>query len=390
MSEVVTLNYGKALKEGTRRPGAVPVYGTNGRTGWHDTPLGHGPTVILGRKGMGNLGVEWCDGPFWVIDTAYYTSFRNDVFPRFFYYFTNYVGLNHLKDGTSNPSLSRDTFARQWFPLPPIDEQRSIAAFLAALDDKIELNNRMNETLEKIARAIFRDWFVDFGPSRAKAEGRPAYLVPDTWALFPDGFDDKEMPLGCEQGTIGAEYFLTMGQSPPGETYNEEATGLPFYQGRTDFGFRYPSRRIFCTAPTRIAESDDTLVSVRAPVGDLNMAWEKCCIGRGVAGVRHKSGSRSYTYYALESLAEALREYEHTGTVFGAINKQQFEELKIVSPPIELVTAFENTAGAFDERIRANADGNETLTQIRDLLLPKLMSGEVRLNNGEKTIEDAL
>lgn len=98
MSEVVTLNYGKALKEDVRRSGAVPVYGTNGRTGWHDTSLGHGPTVILGRKGMGNLGVEWCEGPFWVIDTAYYTSFREDVLPRFFYYFTNYVGLNHLKD----------------------------------------------------------------------------------------------------------------------------------------------------------------------------------------------------------------------------------------------------------------------------------------------------
>jgi type I restriction enzyme S subunit len=186
---------------------------------------------------------------------------------------------------------------------------------LGGLDDKIDLNQRMNKTLEATARAIFNDWFTDFGPTRAKAEGRSAYLAPALWALFPDDFDDKEMPLGWKQGTIGEECDLTMGQSPPGETYNEEATGLPFYQGRTDFGFRYPTRRMFCTAPARIAGADDTLVSVRAPVGDLNMAWEQCCIGRGVAAVRHKSGSRSFTYYALGSLEGTLREYEHTGTV---------------------------------------------------------------------------
>src|SRR3954470_15037394 len=149
MEEVVSLHYGKALTEGDRRPGEMPVYGTNGRTGWHDTPL----EVILGRKGMGNLGVEWCDEPFWVIDTAYYTRFSSSVLPRFFYYFTSYVGLNHLKDGTSNPSLSRDTFARQWLPLPPIEEQRRIVSTLGAIDDKIDLNRRMNETLEAMARA---------------------------------------------------------------------------------------------------------------------------------------------------------------------------------------------------------------------------------------------
>jgi type I restriction enzyme S subunit len=178
-----------------------------------------------------------------------------------------------------------------------------------------------------------------------------------------------------------------MGQSPPGNTYNDNGNGLPFFQGRTDFGFRYPNRRMFCTAPTRIAELDDTLVSVRAPVGDLNLAWEKCCIGRGIAAIRHKSGSRSFTYYTLVALQDELRAYEHTGTIFGAINKQQFEALEFICPGQVMIQAFEDVSSPFDERIRVNTLEIETLAQLRDLLLPKLMSGEIRLKDAEKAVE---
>lgn len=157
--------------------------------------------------------------------------------------------------------------------LPDINEQRAIAGILGALDDKIELNRRMNRTLESMARAVFRQWFVE-----------------------------GEEVEGWKIGKLVDDFNLTMGQSPPGETYNEDGEGMPFFQGRTDFGFRFPSNRVYCTAPTRFAEEGDTLVSVRAPVGDINMATEKSAIGRGVAAVRHKSGSRSYTYYAMHSL----------------------------------------------------------------------------------------
>src|SRR5438045_1959719 len=160
--ELVELNYGKSLVDSKRSHGSVPVYGTNGPCGWHSESLVKGPGVILGRKGMGHLGVEWCDRDFWVIDTAYYvTSKTRDLDLKFFYYLTKYVGLNHLKDGTSHPSLSRDTFYAQLFPHPPLPAQRAIASVLGALDDKVELNRRMNETLEALARALFQNWFVD-------------------------------------------------------------------------------------------------------------------------------------------------------------------------------------------------------------------------------------
>ena len=223
--------------------------------------------------------------------------------------------------------------------LPPIQEQRAIAHILGTLDDKIELNRRMNETLEAMARALFKSWFVDFDPVRAKMEGRwrrgeslPG-LPAEYYDLLPERLVESELgeiPEGWEVKALGECTDLTMGQSPPGSTYNEHGEGVPFFQGRSDFGFRYPSNRRFCTAPNRIAQAGDTLVSVRAPVGDINMAWDRCCIGRGVAALRHKSGTMSFTYYSTRTIQAALRDYEHTGTVFGAINKSQFEALRVV------------------------------------------------------------
>jgi type I restriction enzyme, S subunit len=279
-------------------------------------------------------------------------------------------------------------FARsQIVQVPDISEQDGIATLLNSIDDKIDLNRRMNETLEAMARAIFKDWFIDFGPTRAKMVGRAAYLAPEIWALFPDRLDVEGKPEGWTKSTVKAEFKLTMGQSPPGDTYNDAGNGLPFFQGRTDFGARYPKRRIYCTAPTRFAEVDDTLVSVRAPVGDLNMAWERCCVGRGVAAVRHSSGARGYTYHALNSLQPDLAAFEHTGTVFGAINKDQFEKLKIIAPGSDLVEVFEQAVSSLDDRVRANLAEISSLISVRDILLPKLLSGEIPLRDVGKALE---
>jgi type I restriction enzyme S subunit len=272
------------------------------------------------------------------------------------------------------------------FSMPSLTEQRAIATTLGALDDKIELNRKMNATLEAMARALFRDWFVDFGPTRAKMEGRAPYLSPDLWSLFPDRLDDEGKPEGWEVRPLVDCFDLLMGQSPPGDTYNDSGDGLPFFQGRTDFGFRFPENRKYCSAPTRVAETGDTLVSVRAPVGDINCASERCCIGRGVAALRHKAGGTSFTYYTAWSLQEELRQYENTGTVFGAINKKQFEKLLTIDPGPAVIEAFEGIASALDSRIDNNERESRTLAQTRDLLLPRLMSGELRVAGAERLV----
>ncbi len=268
-------------------------------------------------------------------------------------------------------------------PLPPLEEQRAIACVLSALDDKIELNRRMSRTLEEMAWALFKSWFVDFDPVHAKTNGQPSGLPPDLDALFPGAFETSELgeiPAGWEVEALGDVFRITMGQSPPGKIYNQVREGLPFYQGRTDFGFRFPGRRVYCTEPTRFAEKGDSLVSVRAPVGDINMAMEPCCIGHGIAAVRHLSGSRSYTYYSMRSLRNIFERFEAEGIVFGAIGKKDFRSMLWVSPPDRLVAQFDELCLGMDNQIEASEVVTNLLIVKRDTLLPQLISGAVRLD----------
>ena len=294
--------------------------------------------------------------------------------------------VHGFRDGTVAERLNLPTIRALPVAVPPLPEQLTIAHILGTLDDKIEVNRRMNETLEAMARAIFKSWFVDFDPVRAKAEGRDLGLPKHIADLFPNRFEESELgeiPAGWDMGSVDDEFDLTMGQSPPGETYNEVGEGLPFYQGRADFSFRFPTRRVYCTSPTRLAKKRDTLISVRAPVGDINMASEDCAIGRGVAAARHKSGSRSYSYQFMHSIEEVFARFEAEGTVFGSIGKKDFHAIPCVIPPRELVLAYDQRVSLLDDRIEVNEQESSTLAGLRDALLPKLLSGEIRVNNLE-------
>ena len=300
--------------------------------------------------------------------------------------------IHSMQGSTGRQRVDANSLGLFEFSLPPIEEQRRIAHILGVLDDKIELNRQMNETLEATARAIFKSWFVDFDPVKAKMEGqKPIGMDTETAALFPLAFQNStlgKIPMGWQVNTIDKDFNLTMGQSPPGSTYNEDGNGTPFYQGRKDFGFRYPTRRVYCTAPKRFAKKGDTLVSVRAPVGDVNMVEEKCSIGRGVAAIRHKTGSRSYTYYTMQFLREVFSRYEAEGTVFGSINKTDFQTLSQLRPSNEVIEAFERLAYPLDQSIENNENESRTLAQTRDTLLPKLLSGEIRVDDTAEILEE--
>jgi len=180
-----------------------------------------------------------------------------------------------------------------------------------------------------------------------------------------------------------------MGQSPPGHTYNDVGDGLPFYQGRTEFGFRFPTRRVYCTAPTRLAKRGDTLISVRAPVGDINMAAEDCAIGRGVAADRHKSGSRSYSYHFMRAQGDVFSRFEAEGTLFGSIGKKDFHAIACVVPARSLVEEFERRVAPLDSRIEIIDCASRTLAALRDALLPKLISGELQVRCAEAILKEA-
>ena len=217
-------------------------------------------------------------------------------------------------------------------------------------------------------------------------KGRDTGLPKDIADLFPDRLVDSnqgEIPAGWRVGNVEDGFEIVMGQSPPGHTYNDTGDGLPFFQGRSDFGFRYPKNRKFCTAPNRIAQPWDTIVSVRAPVGDINMAWERCCIGRGVAALRSRAGAVSYGYCAAQALQTHMREYEHTGTVFGAIKRKQLARLPLSQPAPDVVRGFEDIVHPLDQMIRLRTAEVATLSALRETLLPKLVSGQLRVTGLE-------
>lgn len=225
-----------------------------------------------------------------------------------------------------------------------------------------------NHNLEEQAKAIFKSWFVDFEP-------------------FQNGkFVDSELgkiPEGWRVGTLNEIADITMGQSPQGASYNENAVGTVFYQGRAEFTDRFPSRRLFTTEPKRMANAGDVLLSVRAPVGDLNIANEPCCIGRGLAAIHAKNGFASFIFYTMQALKTELEKYNGEGTVFGCINKDSLSSQKVIIPPRNIIADFESIASSLDCQYFVDFNENIHLAQLRDTLLPKLMSGEIDVSEEE-------
>lgn len=194
--------------------------------------------------------------------------------------------------------------------------------------------------------------------------------------MIIDNADDS-----CSTGVLADIAVITMGQSPPGDTYNEKGRGMVFFQGRAEFGFRFPTRRLYTTNPKRIAQTNDTLLSVRAPVGDINVAYEECCIGRGLSSIRSKDNHQSFVLYTMLALREELNMFNGEGTVFGSINRDSLNSISISIPPKAVIDRFEKVVAPMDAIIRNNYDEIRRLEAIRDCLLPQLMSGELDVSD---------
>lgn len=232
------------------------------------------------------------------------------------YYLRSPIGEHQLRlnrGGTSQPYISLQALRNLPIVVPSSEnEKREITETLSCLDRKIENLRRQNETLETIAQTLFKHWVVDF--EFPNEDGKPYKSSGGVMVRSELG----EIPVVWRVGKLGDEFDILMGQSPDGSSYNEDAEGLIFFQGRTDFGFRFPQVRVFTAEPKRIANKFDVLVSVRAPVGDINVAVERCCIGRGLSAVSSKY--KSYCLYKLKSYRKFFDVFESEGTVFGSLN----------------------------------------------------------------------
>lgn len=250
--------------------------------------------------------------------------------------------------GTTNLGLPREDFFAFAFPAPT-ERTANIVALLGALDDKIRSNHRAIDLAEALGDALFAQSVGDTAPLSDVAR-------------------------------------LTMGSSPPGISYNEDGEGVPFYQGVRDFGRRFPGLRVWTRQPVRMAEPNDTLVSVRAPVGNLNRVAVGCCIGRGLAAVH--STSPSTVHYALRAAGELWEPFQQEGTVFGAINRADLSSARLPWPSPEDLAEVEGRLSVLDLRIASSTQEIERLVGLRDALLPELLSGRIGVPEAAAVVQD--
>ena len=294
-----------------------------------------------------------------------FTLNPNKVNPRILKYYTHskayYDWVHSFDTGGTRGNINAKTYGQMPVTLPSKERQDRIVEICKSLDDKIEVNKRINDNLEQQAQALFKSWFVDFDPFKDRK------------------FVDSELgkiPEGWKVGYLSEIADIIMGQSPNGSTYNENGEGIIFYQGRAEFGTRFPSIRLFTTNPTRIAPANSILISVRAPVGDINITHKECCIGRGLASAVSRTNKSAFLLYTLFSLKSDLDKFNAEGTVFGSINRKALETLKILIPTNDIISKFEAIVASMDQQILTLHLESENLKILRDTLLPKLMSGE--------------
>jgi type I restriction enzyme S subunit len=282
--------------------------------------------------------------------------------------------------------------------MPDRRAQDSIVEVLGALDDKIELNRRMNETLEAMARAIFKDWFVDFGPTRAKMEGRAPYLAADIWPLFAANLDGEGKPEGWTTSTIGQEVEVVGGSTPS----TKEAA---FWGGHiswvTPKDLSSLSTPVLLSTERQITEAGlsqigsgllpagTVLLSSRAPIGYMAIAQIPVAVNQGfIAMICKKRLSNVFVWLWTQANMETVHQNAN-GSTFQEISKANFRPIEVTIAIPEILRAFDETARPLLDRIVANEKENRTLAATRDFLLPRLMSGEVRVRDAEKLVGNA-
>jgi type I restriction enzyme S subunit len=379
--DLASLEYGKALRTYQEVRGKYPVYGTNGLIGWHDRPLCNRDGVIIGRKGA-YRGVHYSSSPFFVIDTAFYLKSKiKDLDMRFAYYELLTHDINSMDSGSAIPSTSRPEFYNLKVKLPPFHEQQAIAQVLGALDDRIGLNHQMNKTLEAIGQAIFKRWFVDF--ELPNEESKPykstnGKVIDSILKIIPDGW---------RTGKLDQIADLLMGISPEGTSYNDAGVGMPLLNGAADFQGSVIVPRKWTKNPIKICEKGSLLFCIRATIGNLVFADREYCLGRGVAALNPKNVAfTEFIYYILQQSLKELTS-KASGSVILGLSKCDIEELPVTIPDNETLTRFHEMCSVLFGKITNQSQNSLTLASIRDCLLPRLMSGKIRVPVPQKAVE---
>jgi type I restriction enzyme S subunit len=402
LGEFVTLQRGHDLPDESRRPGHVPILGSFGITGWHDVPKARGPGVTVGRSGASFGVVSYSPSDFWPLNTALYVVDFHGNDERFAYYFLKQFDFKGYNSGSAQPSLNRNFVHPVPVKVPPLPQQRAIAHILGTLDDKIELNRRMNETLEEMARALFKSWFVDFDPVRAKCRG--GVTPPLQWPrhildLFPDSFQDSELgeiPEGWEVGHFGDAVEQLRDQENPLASPNmlyhhysipafDEGQSPKLEHGESikSLKWRVPHGIILLSKLNPEIE--------RVWLVDVRPGLRAVCSTEFLVLRARTPFTRNYAYCLARSpLIRQQIEALVTGTSKSHQRAQvdSILNLAVVVPPSSVVAVFDRSADSLLARTLECRSESRTLAALRDALLPKLISGEIRVKDAERFLKE--
>lgn len=308
--------------------------------------------------------------------------------------------LQSRATGSTVAGISQKSLRQMDIPIAPLTEQQDIAAILGALDNKIELNRRMSTTLEEMARSLYRSWFVDFDPVQAKLEGRtPAHMNAATAALFPDSFGENGLPQGWEE-TPYLDAISIIGGGTPKTSIEEFWNGtIPWYSvvdaPTAEQIFVFETEKMITEAglagsSARLLRKGATIISARGTVGKLAMVGKEMAFNQSCYGlIGNSSRGDVFTFMATQRAVEHLKSMAH-GSVFSTITRKTFEGLTVVTCDPEILTAFEQATSPLTEKMLSTAIQNQTLATLRDTLLPKLMSGKLRVGEAREQLEDAV
>ena len=330
--------------------------------------------LLAGNNAQGNFHIQRFKGKFNAYQRTYVIIAR-DGYDIDYVKYSLELSLQHLKriaQGSQTKFLTMQILDSFRVVDIPYNAQRHLIGSIREVDSKISLNTCICAELESMAKTLYDYWFTQF--DFPDENGKP-YRSSGGEMVWNDQLN-REIPKGWNVGQLSDIANIAMGQSPAGETYNENGNGMIFYQGCTDFGTRFPVPRVYTTAPTRFAKSGDILMSVRAPVGTLNVAIEDCSIGRGLAALNSIIGSQLYLWYTLAGFKQLFNVLDGNGTTFGSITKDTLYETKVVIPNPVLVKSFEEIVQPIEQKIRIIEEENRELTKLRDWLLPMLMNGQ--------------
>ncbi len=281
------------------------------------------------------------------------------------------------KKGSKMPRGDKAQIMRYSIPKLSLAEEACIGNIILSFCTKININRQINDNLEAMAKQLYDYWFVQF--DFPNEDGKP--YKSSGGAMVWNEKLKREIPQGWSNGVLSDVANITMGQSPDGSSYNEDGEGIIFYQGSTDFGLRFPDIRQYTTSPSRYANKGDILMSVRAPVGALNIANNDCCIGRGLSALSSKIGSMTHLYYLMNDFRLKFEGMNSAGTTFGSITKDELFSLPVIIPTKSVISEFEQVCEPiFDKQMIIGEEING-LTKQRDELLPLLMNGQASVNS---------